>query len=714
MAQVMGLPPRARAALLADALRVADASEAEGLGLALLELAAIDTQARPSGSGVGSVLRKIAEALVGEREPVARVALRELGRSMGLLPQDVRELAVASGRGRWVSVIGTLLTSHERASRLAVARLAELAGDAELADAAAELLRDSDPAVCDAAERALLTLALAASDPESAALADHLTPAEHAAAARVRAAWQPDDAARVHAALGDAILAMPLHKREKLLAGALLAVEPVTLRTNGSIARWLQDREQSGHSFLRGLMRRDISPLSRLRAWQWVGRTAISGACADRLVAAKTIDEHEAVLANWHLALAPARMAALERRTPQIAAGKNAVRVVAALVPTGEQIERLTPDARRGVAQVAAHLTARERDAACEPLLADREPMIRLVATAACSSRMLGDFCLDTNATIARSAYLRRSIAATGDASRAPGAERLEQERVLARVLVRSPHADVRAMARQDLELLCEASTTGSATRVALARALRIDRPWVVTRLAELIRSSVRERSIAIQLARRLGLAGEIRPVLIETVRVLLGAGQLADAAARDLATATSALADVPDTQATQLLDQATASIDQRVRANAVDAMVQRVRSGVETQAEGVAARLMELKDDAWHRVRGSAVRGLEVLTQVKFDGPVRTPQVAEQLLRMLDDPRPMHRLAGAWVADRTLPGHDLREIKLWPSLVTRLRSLATTDPDPRVRSRARLAIGRAGEGLAPSVPSLTLVGADA
>lgn len=713
MAQVTGLPPRARAALLADALRVADASEAEGLGLALLELAAIDTQSRPAGSGLRTVPRKIAEALFGEREPVSRVALRELGRSIGLLPPDVRDLAVASGRGRWAAVIGTLLTSHEPASRLAVARLAELAGDAELADAAAELLCDSDPAVCDAAERALLALALAASDPESAALADHLTPAEHAAAARVRAAWQPDDAARVHAALGDAILAMPLHKREKLLTGALLAVEPVTLRTSGSIARWLQDREQSGHSFLRGLMRRDASPLSRLRAWQWVGRTAISGACADRLVTAKTIDEHEAVLANWHLALAPARMAAMERRTPQIAAGKNAVRVVAALVPTGEQIERLAPEARRGVAQVAAHLTARERDAACEPLLADREPMIRLAATAACSSRMLGDFCLDTNATIARSAYLRRSVAATGDASRAPGAERLEQERVLARVLVRSPHADVRAMARQDLELLCEASTTGTATRVALARALRIDRPWVVTRLAELIRSSVRERSIAIQLARRLGLASEIRPVLIETVRVLLGAGQLADGAARDLATATSALADVPDTQATQLLDQATVSIDQRVRANAVDAMVQRVRTGVETQADGVAARLMELKDDAWHRVRGSAVRGLEVLTQVKLDGPVRTPQVAEQLLRMLDDPRPMHRLAGAWVADRTLPGHDLREIKLWPSLVTRLRSLATTDPDPRVRSRARLAIGRAGEGLAPSVPTLTLVGAD-
>lgn len=712
MTQVVALPPRARAALLADALRVADASEAEALGLALLELAASDTRDSKAGSRVASFFCRIAEALIGEREAVSRVALRELGRCIGSLPPDVRELAVASGRGRWASVIGTLLTNQDPAARAAVARLAEVAGDSELADPAAELLRDADPGVCDAAERALLFLALVASDPDNAALADHLTPADHAAAARARASWQPEDSARVRAAIGEALLAMPLHKREKLLHGALLAVEPATLRTSGPIARWLHDREQSGHSFIRGLMRRDAAPLSRLRAWQWVGRTAISGACADRLVTAKTIDEHEAVLASWHLALSPSRMAALERRTPQIAVGKNAARVVTALVPANEQIERLTIEARRGVAQIAIALAAKERDNACEPLLNDAEPLVRLAATQACTSRMLGDFCLDTNATVARSASLRRSIAATGEASRAPGAERLEQERALARVLVRSPHAEVRAIARQDLELLCEATNTGTATRVALARALRTDRPWVVTRLAELIRSSARERTIAIQLARRLGLASEIRPVLIETVRVLLGAGELAGGAARDLATATSALADVPDLQASQLLDQATASIDQRVRANAVDAMVQRVRSGVESQPAAVAERLLELKDDAWHRVRGSAVRGLEVLTQVKLDGPVRTTQVAEQLLRMLDDARPMHRLAGAWVADRTLPGHELREIKLWPALVTRLRSLATTDPDPRVRSRARLAIGRAGEGLAPGVPTLTLVGA--
>ncbi|HEX8876275.1 MAG TPA: hypothetical protein VF777_05965 [Phycisphaerales bacterium] len=717
MAQVVGLPPRARAALVAEALRVADPTEAEALGLALLELAAVDTQDPSGGStslaaGLRRRCKSLISGLLPEREPVHRVALRELGRSIAILPADVRELAVASGRGRWSSVVGTQLTSQDAAARLEVARLAGLAGDPELADAASELLRDSEPAVRETAEAALLTLALAASDPDSAALADHLTPAQHAAAARVRSTWTEGDAARVRESLGEALAAMSLHRRENLLLAALLAIEPCVLRQVPSIARWLQDREQSGHSFLRGLMRRDTAPLSRLRAWQWAGRTAVSGASADRLVVAKSIDEHEAVLSQWHLARAPARVAALERRTPSTSTPKSGPRVLVALIPTPEQTERLSPDARCGIAAIASRLPAKERDAACEPLLADREPMVRLAATGGCSSRMLGDFCLDTNATVARSAYLRRSVAATEDASRAPGAERLEQERVLARVLLRSPHAEVRAMARQDLELLCEASTTNAASRVAVGRALRLDRPWVVTRLVELIRSSPKERSIAIQLARRLGLTGEIRPALIETVRVLLGTSELAVLAARDLATATSALADVPDTQAAQLLDQAAGSVDQRVRANAVDAMVQRVRSGVETQTAQVAERLMELKDDPWHRVRGSAVRGLEILTQVKLDAPVRTPQVGEQLLRMLDDARPMHRLAGAWVADRTLPGHELREIKLWPALIARLRTLATTDPDPRLRARARLAIGRSGEAAA-AVPSLMLVGGE-
>ena len=713
MAQVVKLPPRARVAIVAEALRVASASEAEPLGLALLELAAIDPHAVPRGSGLFRAFRGFADGIFGEREPVAQMAIRALARSFTALPADVRELATATGRGRWTGVVGTLLTSRDAGDRGSVAALAELAADPALAAAAVELLRDADPTVGEAAERALLALALAAADPDAAALADHATPAEHDGAARTRAAWDAAAGAAIRDSIGQALLALAQHRREKLLLAALLIVEPVHLRGGGSIAKWLQDREQSGHSFLRGLLRRDTAPLSRLRAWQWVGRTAVTGACADRLVVAKSVDEHEAVLTAWHLALAPARMAALDKRAPSAASGRSGVGTLGALVPPVEQIERLSSEARRGVAAVVAGLGAKDRDAACEPLLADRDPGVRFAASQACSIRMLGDFCLDMNATVARSAYIRRSVAATPDVVRAPGAERLEQERTLVRVLLRSPHAEVRNLARQDLDLLCEAMTTSAASRVAMARALRLDRPWVVSRLAELIRSSQRERSVAIQLARRLGLTGEIRPVLIETVRVLLGANELPAPAARDLATATSALAEVPDTQATQLLDQAAASIDQRVRANAVDAMVHRVRSGAEREVSAVADRLMELKDDAWHRVRGSAVRGLEVLAQVKAGGPVRSSHAAEQLLRMLDDARPMHRLAGAWVADRTLPGHDLREIKLWPSLVSRLRSLAMLDPDPRVRARARLAIGRAGEGLAGGVPTLTLVGAE-
>ncbi|MBY0112851.1 MAG: hypothetical protein K2Y21_08520 [Phycisphaerales bacterium] len=712
----MSLPPRARVAILSEALRVAGPGEAEALGLSLLELAAEDSRGAASGSWIFGLFSKISEGLIGEREAVWRVALRELVGSVGVLPPDVRELAIASGRGRWASVIGTLLTSREAATRRSVATLAGVAGDVTLADAAVELLSDADESVASEAERALLTLALAAADPESAALADHATPAEHAAAGRTRSAWAAGDGARVCEAIGAALHAIALHKRQRVLLAALLVVEPLTLRNGGAAAKWMQDRLQSGHSFLRGHLRRDVSPLSRLRAWQWIGRTAISGACADRLVVAKSIDEHEAVLGNWHLTLSPLRVSALDKRAPATVAGRGAVRTLGALVPAAEQVERLSVEARRGVAAVVEGLPANERDTACEALLNDSEPSVRWAASMACSSRMLGDFCLDTNATVARSALIRRSVAATPNVVRAPGAERLDQDRALMRVLVRSPHADVRMMARQDLEQLCEATTVTAASRVALARALRADRPWVITRLAELIRSSERERSVAIQIARRLGLTGEIRPVLIETVRVLLGASELAERSARDLATATSALADVPDQQATDLLGQATASIDQRVRANAVDAIVQRVRTGAETDLGPVADKLMELKDDAWHRVRGSAVRGLEVLAQVKSLKPgmpgVGAGQVAEQLLRMLDDARPMHRLAGAWVAGRTLPGHELREIKLWPALVSRLRSLATVDPDPRVRSRARLAIGRTGEGLAPSVPSLTLVGA--
>ncbi|MGH7243660.1 MAG: hypothetical protein ACREJD_09615 [Phycisphaerales bacterium] len=700
LAQLQRLPVHTKVALLTDALRVATPAEAVHLGFALIECATDYSENPSSGSFFTRPIQSLFELLAKRSRPDPTEALSAIVRVWSHLPPEVRTLAAVAGKGRWSLVTGTLATDQDATTRRAVAELARGAGDPGLGAIACELLGDQDELVAASAEAALCFLALVASDPSLAAWSDHATLAEHEEAAKVRAQWLEPDRERVCGDLASAIRSLAVHRREGVLWGALLLLDPGFIRGGGQLARWIHDREQSSHSFLRGLLRRDSSPLSRMRAWQWLGTTAISGAAADRVLAARTLDEHEAVLSSWHLMLNPSRLTKL-RQTERAAKAP----AKAGFFPSAETTERLSVDGRVGVASLARGIGASAvvRDATCEPLLSDAEPMVRFAASAACSSRMLGDFCFDSSAEIARSSALRLSLAAIPDAARSPGAERVEHERTRLRILLRSPHDQVRRLASTDLEMLCDSSTRaaslGAASRVAFRRAIEVDREWVVERLRAMLSESEEARSFALQLARKLGLALELRDPVLAEIRRLLRDPSPSPEPARSLATAVAALREFPGDEPLRLLRESSGSLDHRVRANALDALVIRAREGVDQNPSALASTLLEFKEDSWHRVRGSAVRGLELLgAKPSAAGDVHNGVVGEQLLKMLEDSRPLHRLAGAWVADRTLPGRSLRELKLWPTMMARLRTLAMNDLEPRVRMRAKLALARAGE----------------
>ena len=700
LAQLQRLPIHTRVALLADALPVASTSEALHLGFALVECATDYSENPPTGSFLSKTIQHVFERLNRRGCPDPTIALSALVRLWPHLPQEVRKLAAVTGKGRWSTVTGTLATDQNASTRRSVAELARGAGDPGLGAIACELLGDQDEQVAASAEGALCFLALVASDPSLAAWSDHASVAEYEEAARVRAQWGIEDKERVGADIASAVRALAVHRREGVLWGALLLLDPCVVRGGGQLARWVNDREQSSHSFLRGLLRRDSSPLSRLRAWQWLGTTAVSGAAADRVLAARTLDEHEALLSSWHLMLNPSRLAKLKQTER---AAKQPVK--AGFLPTAETTERLSIDARIGVTSLSrgVGLAPAARDSACETLLSDSEPLVRLAASVACSSRMLGDFCFDSSEDIARSSAIRLSLAAIPDTARSPGAERVEEERKRLRVLLRSPHDSVRRLASSDLEMLCDsgmqASALGAASRVAFKRALAADRAWVLERLRTMLAESEESRSFALQLARKLGVAIELRDPVLAEIRRLLRETPRSTEPARSLATAVAALREFPGDEPLRLLRESSASLDHRVRANALDALVIRAREGVDGNTGELASTLLEFKEDSWHRVRGSAVRGLELLgARPSAAGDIHAGVVGEQLLKMLEDSRPLHRLAGAWVADRTMPGRSLRELKLWPAMVSRLRALALTDLEPRVRVRCRLALARAGE----------------
>lgn len=687
LAQLQRLPVSTQIKLLEEALLVAQPSEAEPLGLALIELATEYSEAPNTGSRFAAALRRFFGRLHATSSESRASALQAVIRMWSRLPAPVQVLAAAAGKGRWAGVLGPLATAQESSTRRAVADLARGAGDASLASIAAELLTDQDESVASAAESALVFLALVASDPAMAAWSDHASLAQHEEASRVRARWEEADRQRVMHDVASALRALATHRREGVLWGALLLLEPRVTKGGGPLAKWVHDREQSSHAFLRGLLRRDHSPLSRLRAWQWLGTTAISNASADRVLSASTLDEHEALFGTWHLVRNPARLARLEKA---VKASK------AELLPPTDITPRLSADGRFGVAAIAdsARIDAQKRDSACEPMLVDPEPFVRLGIAQCCSTRMLVDVCFDPEPVVARSAALRLSMTPL-DGRLSPGAERVAQERSRLATLCRSPHFAVRTLARDDLESLCGGRTLSVVGRVAFQRAIVADRAWVIEHLRELMGIGEEERSFALMMGRRLGIVSELKTPLISSVRAWLR--EQSERTPRSIATAVASLRQIEGDEPLQLLQESARSSDQRVRSNAIDTMVSRLRSGLDRDSAKLTSTLLEFKEDPWHRVRGSAVRGLEQLQSAPGVGGSMNV-VGEQLLSMLEDARPQHRLAGTWVADRTLPTRSLRELKLWPALIARLRSLALTDLETRVRARARLALARAGE----------------
>ncbi|NUQ52456.1 MAG: hypothetical protein HUU19_07135, partial [Phycisphaerales bacterium] len=102
---------------------------------------------------------------------------------------------------------------------------------------------------------------------------------------------------------------------------------------------------------------------------------------------------------------------------------------------------------------------------------------------------------------------------------------------------------------------------------------------------------------------------------------------------------------------------------------------------------------LLELKDDGAHRARANALRGL-------LETAAGEPSV-EGVHAMLSDERPMHRLAGVWLAGRVLPGVKPVIAARYGDLAGAVKRLAEKDEDEHVRRRALHAAGLMAGGVA-------------
>src|SRR5690606_21126637 len=206
------------------------------------------------------------------------------------------------------------------------------------------------------------------------------------------------------------------------------------------------------------------------------------------------------------------------------------------------------------------------------------------------------------------------------------------------------------------------------------------------------------DRVRAMTLAWRLEVCSEVEEALLDSVR---SAGPAAIAALDDSArgllervgaTAVKALGALTSEVSGEALEGALGHTSARIRANALEAMAQRVRrsGGAGTGVAGLRRSLVELKSDSAHRVRANAICAL-----LRGVGPasrqrVYEPGAAEELSAMVGDDRLMHRIAGLWAAQRLLlrgAGSGLG--RQWTPLAARLADVARSDTDPRARARA-------------------------
>lgn len=603
-----------------------------------------------------------------ERRPDALAALVDatvqatpLPATPGILDQLI---AVIAARADHAALLETWLADPCPFRRAAVAALLPRLDLANLAPALIPLLADPHLRVADAAAATLLTLA------RVPPLSEWGLQQDAHPSALVRA---------VHAAAGS----FAEHRRQESLA-ALAALS--ARAAHSPLPAWLDDPEHAALLALRRYLRRDPDPTLRAVAWRWLKHRALASAAAERLAAplapsaSSSPADHRLArrdglpgpdhLAAWHLALHPARAAAL----------------AALLRPDGSWPTTLIPDHNDPAAPLPRRLgtirliqlipaAPRRRDAALATLLTDPEPAARhaaVRAAAALPSRAssLLDFAFDPDPRVRRSAALAV----------------LNQPE---RGMVRDALRDNVLTALRRLPSRPQLPDLQIADRLRLRRELAARPDAPIPELRSALRASDPVRAaLALQHLRALGLVDRLLPDLLDRLAQLLASAHTHDqpALARLAATLTAALGDArAPSIVDRLLDLAIEPAGEpRLRSNALDGLIKRARTDPASRpAAAAASRTLAAAEP--HRLRATALRGCVLLAA--DSSLAADPRRA--LAAMLRDERPEHRLAALWLSERLA-----RPLASSPEIVDAVDRLAVHARGP-VRARAQRASDR-------------------
>jgi HEAT repeat protein len=247
---------------------------------------------------------------------------------------------------------------------------------------------------------------------------------------------------------------------------------------------------------------------------------------------------------------------------------------------------------------------------------------------------------------------------------------------------------------------MLDAFAPGPLGALAARRWLARDRAGFLRALLERLESPEESRRLAaIMTARRLGIESMVLESIVRACE---------DVSPRVVATAAGALVGEAAAQPAVLgtLEKVSTHADPRVRSNAVESLGRIVIRAARASDEPVVKRASNViramrnapGSDEHHRVRATALR--ELARAAALRPAAQIEPLGPALVEMLNDPRPAHRLAGVWLAERSLAAGFFEARGDGVSLsrreaVERLAELAGHDPDPRVLRRARAGVKR-------------------
>lgn len=630
--------------------------------------------------GASGPIELLAKIPTRWRDRHAEEALHTLARSWTCIPQETRPLALALGRDRWLKVARILEQDTDPNARLAVLHLARDTADPGMGKIVGRLLRDEEQRVRQLADETILRMSLRhLRDLPGELLGEH-----YAKIARLPVISFPVDPEIMHlersillTAVGDAAWNFAAHRcRSPLVAALLLMEHRWGTRTEHEVCarmrRLLTERKHPSHAPLRSVLKRTDCPLLRDRALRWLQIEAMSNASLERLRFAESPIEHALVLDLAPLAMRPRRAGKLGAMTsPRTRTSTEGV------LPGASAWDALSEESKLGLLRFDALLNDSDqvRRQRTEPALADQSAHVRLSAASMCASIDLQDYLFDPDASISRHAALRWST--LGVTPPKPDSPACVARVRLSLQNTRSPHAAVRQIACAERARLCGDDPHDPVSRHRARSMYASDPSSFIRHMRD--RLAISEQSVdAITMIRLLEIEHRFELDLIGIV-------QNEHSTERARANAVTALAKVDSNAARYIVTEAVASRDDRVRANAIEL------------APIPAHTLIEYRDDPNHRVRANAIKRL--IEEDSMTDPTHANTVSGSLIEILGDPRPMHRLAGAWVAQHVVTLDQRERLGTrWGPVIAQLEELAATDENHNLRVRASRCIQRLRE----------------